>query len=178
MRAGLHARHWGIQEAYEETVEGVKVQSEGRSMRGVDLRPRTLAADADTEGAKGRPFSPFSPSPSAAVEAVCRAGARLLRRPVAAGWTNWRCVRHSAAIPLCVIGCEALCPSGGDLYQGSALQGLRAGRLICIPTRWCQDLLSAQKPGTSLVYSSTALRGRISVAPLRSCLFRAVRAVR
>ena len=52
-------------------------------------------------------------------------------------------------------GCKAWLQ--GDRYQDSALQGWRTGRRIGIPTRWHQDfswLLSAQKPGTTLVFSS------------------------
>ena len=91
-------------------------------MRGVHQRPRGLAAGAATEGAPGRPFSPFGPGPSAPVEGKRTAGTRRLQS-LAAGWTNGRCVRHSAGIPLGVVGCEALYPSGGDRYQSSALQG-------------------------------------------------------
>ena len=48
-------------------------------MRGVNLRPRGLAADAETEGATERPFSPFSPSPSGPVEGLLTARARRLQ---------------------------------------------------------------------------------------------------
>ena len=74
MRTGLHACLWWIREAHRETVVGVEVRREGRSMSGVHLRPRGSAPDAETEGATGRPFS--SPSPSGALERVHTAEAR------------------------------------------------------------------------------------------------------
>ena len=65
-------------------------------------------------------------------------------------------------------GTGARLASSGDRYQSSALQGWQTGGQIRIPTHLRHDLgwlLSARKPGTTLVLSRSVLRDCIS-APL------------